>query len=330
MAVSRTGMDEELSTAVPGRTATFAVVAPVGPGDREVERVRDLLESLETFEGGNYRFVLVDDQQGPSRFSSIVPETLRDRFTEIKNPRNGRGSGWAAGCAVAVLTGLNELAKAGLSFEFVLKLDTDALVIRPFSQALSRMFAIRPEVGMVGTIRDPNMPERGDETVRPLGRALDKLMKQFTVWRATKCGGLTFQIALWGRFRLIRDTIRHAFINGFRVGEHCYGGGYALSHACIRALQERGLLARPCVWLPTPLVEDMIVSLCVKSVDLALQDASGQEEPFAIRFRGLPDRPENLVARGHSIIHSVKDFGDLKEADVRSYFRQRRLREATV
>lgn len=302
----------------------------MGPGEREVERVRDLVESLETFEGGNYHLVLVDDQPGPARFNRAVPDTVRDRFTEIKNPRNGRGSGWAAGCAVAVLAGLHELTKRALPFEFAVKLDTDALVIRPFSQALSRQFASHPEVGMIGTIRDPSLPERGDETVRPLGRALDKLLKQFTVWRATKCGGVTVQIAFWGRFRLIRDTIRHAFINGFRVGEHCYGGGYALSHACVRALHARSLLARPCVWLPTPLVEDMIVSMCVKSVDLALQDGSGREEPFAIRFRGLPDRPENLLARGHSIIHSVKDFGDLKEADVRAYFRRRRHREVAV
>jgi hypothetical protein len=56
------------------------VVAAVGPNDREVERVRDLFDSLEAYEANNYDFVLVDDEQGSSRFAQVVPDFLRSRY----------------------------------------------------------------------------------------------------------------------------------------------------------------------------------------------------------------------------------------------------------
>ncbi|MBW0000204.1 MAG: hypothetical protein JO015_13970 [Verrucomicrobia bacterium] len=309
----------------------FAVVSAVGPSDREVDRVQDLFDSLEAFEPGNYHFVLIDDSPGTSRFTNIVPKCLRDRYIEIKNPRRGQGCGWAAGCAVAVLAGLNELLRRRIAFTFALKLDTDALVIRPFAEKISRQFAAVSRIGMIGTVRNPELGDQAREAVKPMGRVLDKLSKQFTVWRRTPLGRPAVQIALWGRYRLIRDTIREAFINGFRVGEHCYGGGYALSRPCIEAFAARGLLARPRIWLRTPLVEDLLISLCVKSVDFDLKDLSGKDEPFAIRYLGLPDTPENLVTRGHSIIHSVKDCEAqaLTEAELRSFFRDLRT-QATL
>ena len=40
---------------------SFGIVVPVGPGPQEINRVRDLLDSLETYEPGNFHLVLVDD-----------------------------------------------------------------------------------------------------------------------------------------------------------------------------------------------------------------------------------------------------------------------------
>jgi hypothetical protein len=166
--------------------------------------------------------------------------------------------------------------------------------------------------------------------MKPLAGAIDKLLKQVTVWRATPAGGAAVQIAFWGHYKTIRDTIRHAIMNGFRIGEHCYGGGYALSWSCVKAFVKAGLLADPRIWLPTPLVEGIIVSMCTKAVDFHLKDLSGIDEPFAVRYRGLPAPAEKLVEEGHSVIHSVKDFEDLNETALRSYFRQLRQQFAVA
>jgi len=308
----------------------FAVIAAVGPNEREVERVRDLFDSLETYEANNYDFVLVDDEQRSSRFAQVIPDYLQDRYIELKNPRRGEGGGWAAGCAVGVLAGISELLGRETDYEFVLKVDTDTLIIGHFAQKIIDCLHEFPHVGMVGSVRDADNLDREGERMKPLAGAIDKLLKQVTVWRATPAGGLAIQIAFWGHYRTIRDTIRYAIMNGFRIGEHCYGGGYALSWNCVKAFAKAGLLANPRIWLPTPLVEDVIISMCTKSVDLHLKDLGGIDQPFAVRYRGLPAAPEKLVEEGHSVIHSVKDFEDLNEGALRSYFRQLRQQLAVA
>jgi hypothetical protein len=323
--VSSTRTEEDLSRE---RTGKFALVVAVGPDQKEPERVLDLIDSLEAFEAGNYDFILVDDQQGPSRFADAIPATLRLRYTEIKNPRRGKGEGWAAGCTVAILAGMSELIRRGMRFDFVLKLDTDALIIGPFSQKVTDCFRQHPHVGMLGSIRQANGTEPEGERIKPLAGAIDKLLKQVTIWRATPVGGPAVQMALWGNYRTIRDTIRNALMNGFRIGEHCYGGGYALSRECVKAFAKAGLLANPRIWLPTPLVEDLTISMCTKAVDFHLKDMSGEAQPFAVRYRGLPAAPEKLVEDGRSVIHSVKDFEDLKEVELRAYFRRLRKQPA--
>ena len=41
-------------------------------------------------------------------------------------------------------------------------------------------------------------------------------------------------------------------------------------------------------------------------------------EPFAVAWRGLPGSPEELAARGASIVHSVKLDGEDEEASLRA------------
>lgn len=48
-------------------------------------------------------------------------------------------------------------------------------------------------------------------------------------------------------------------------------------------------------------------------------------EPFAVAWRGLPGSPEELAARGASIVHSVKLDGEDEEASLRA-----RLQRATA
>jgi hypothetical protein len=92
--------------------------------------------------------------------------------------------------------------------------------------------------------------------------------------------------------------------------------------------QQAGLLANPRIWLPTPLVEDLTISICTKAVDFRLKDMSGEAQAFAVRYRGLPAAPEKLNEDGRSVIHSVKDFEDLEEVELRAYFRRLRKQPA--
>jgi hypothetical protein len=44
----------------------------------------------------------------------------------------------------------------------------------------------------------------------------------------------------------------------------------------------------------------------------------------SVQFKGLCATPGKLVEQGYAIIHSVKDFADQREADIREFFRGRR------
>ena len=302
----------------------FAIVTPVGKNPAEAERIDDLIDSLEAHEPGRYWFVMVNDGLDPSLYRDRLSSRLRDRFLEIENPRQGRGDGWAAGCAVGVLAGIQHVLHSGCHVDFVLKLDTDALVIAPFSETICAEFRKDPAIGILGQVRDPSTPERQCEQMTPLGYAMDKLMQQLTIWRKTPLGPPKLQIGLFGDSRVIRNTLRFAFVKGARVGEHCYGGAYAISRPCCEDLDQSGLLRKPTIWLRTPLPEDILISFCTQSLGYSLKDFSQPGELFAVRYQGLPASPAELVTARRSLIHSVKDFGTFKERDTRSYFRERR------
>jgi hypothetical protein len=304
----------------------FGVLMPIGPGPDEPGRLRDTVSALEFFESGNFCLVIVDDGKEDRDFGRVVSELGPDRVTVMKNPRRGRGRGWEGACTSAVLGSLGHLADANV--EFVLKLDSDALVIAPFADQIISRFAGDSSVGMLGSryYADGTEPDR--EWVRSVAVATEKLMRPFALWRRTRVGFFpAVQTGLFGRYKRIRNTIRSAFVNGYRVGDHCQGGGYALSRGCLKALERHGHLDDPCTWLPTPVPADDVQALCVKAVGLHFRDFSGDGEPFACHWRGLPDSPENLLRRGAAIIHSLKDHAGRTEAQTRAFFRALRNRK---
>jgi hypothetical protein len=48
---------------------------------------------------------------------------------------------------------------------------------------------------------------------------------------------------------------------------------------------------------------------------------------MAMRWRGLPAHPDELLAKGKLLTHSVRFWGDLREPEIRGIFRAARARE---
>ena len=297
----------------------FAVIMLIGPGPKEVERARDVVESLTTYEPENFTLFLVDDvPSGRPLVEEIAPH-IRERTVYLKNPRNGKGSGWCAGTTTGLLTAFRRASD--LPIEFVLKIDTDTLIIGRFSEKVAARFRKVPHIGILGAYQ--YSPARMKD--RSSSPALEKLLRQVTIWRRTPLGGPALQVALLGKYRRIRDIIRKAILNGYRLGEHCSGGGFAASASCVRAMRDAGRLEHPTMWLRTPLGDDTVAALCAASVEYGIQSFEGKGDPFACKHVGLPDTPERLAEAGYSIIHSVKDHGKQSEEAIRAYFRHRRL-----
>ncbi len=299
----------------------WAVMMLIGPQPEEIERARDTVASLLAYEPTGGLLLLVDDCRTPRPLAEQIAPSLAAgrRVVSLLNPRLGRANGWGPGTGAGALGALREACKVP-DLRFVLKLDTDALVVAPFVAQVNGKFAACPQAGILGTYQF-SPAQRTEATSTP---ALEKLLRQFTIWRRTPAGGPALQLAFWGKYKRVRNVLRQAIMNGYRLGEHCAGGSYAISMPCVRALQAAGLLDDPTRFLQVPLGDDPLLALLAAAAGYGLAPFDAAGEPFAIRHRGLPDTPENLLARGHSIIHSVKDHGDQTEVALRAFFRNRR------
>ncbi|MBW0001641.1 MAG: hypothetical protein JO015_21300 [Verrucomicrobia bacterium] len=300
--------------------ARFAVILPVGPATEEIVRARDLLDSLQAYEAGNFTLVLVDDHAGARDLDREIAGEADYPRVVTTNPRRGRGSGWGSGAAAGTLAALQTVVGLPDDHDFVVKLDTDSLVIDAFSERVLEAFQRRREMGIMGAYQFSPASDRESSSAP----ALEKLLRQWAVWRRTPLGGTALQVGFLGRYGRIRNVIRRALLNGYRLGEHCSGGGYAMSMRAVRALETEGLLDDPLLWLKTPLGEDTVLSLCVQAVGFCIQQNEAEREVFGVKHLGLLAAPEELGRRGYAIIHSVKDHKEYREGQTRAYFRQMR------
>jgi hypothetical protein len=266
----------------------FGVVIPVGPEPRDVDRMEALVGELRRHERADEaRLIVVDDAPQPRRLTLDWPSVtvLRTRVRE-----RGRPDLFTAHTA-----GTLEALSAARGLEFVLKLDTDAAIVGPFSERLRTEFA-DPSLGVVGSYdrtsgggtRDWSMWEaRIARADRPLVlRRVDRRPRVVYRPRASR-----------ERVRALRARA----IAFAPAGAHCLGGAYAVSS---RFLNEAELDWRP--WVASGLGEDVVTGLLASAAGLRMKSLTDGGQPFALAWQGLPASPEEIVARGHAIVHSVK------------------------
>ena len=292
----------------------FGVLIPVGPGDEELDRLTDTLESLIAHEPADrVRLVLVDDAPRPRPLAEHAPlpnvEVIRTPLWEQGTP--DPMSAMVAGTC----EGMRALAATDVAF--ALKLDTDALVIAPFADKLQAVFEAEPDVGVAGSY---------DRTCT--GAARD-----FSFWeRELRLNRLPLQVLrIKGRRkpawkprtdrRRAAALERRAAASGYRRGEHCQGGSYAVA----RSMLDHGDLFDFRPWIGGRVGEDVVIGLLCRAAGLRLRGLVGEREPFGLGHIGLPGDPDWLAERGHSIVHSLKDTDTRRESDLRAHFRARRV-----
>jgi hypothetical protein len=307
--------------------ADIAVVMLVGPGQKEIDRTADTLDSIWAHEPHVAWCVLIDDSlhdRDLARRFSIPPTT---NTVSIMNPRYGRGIGIGGGCCTGLLSALSWIHKH-TNAPFSLKLDTDALVIAPFVQKIQRAFDAMPEVGMLGSYDIGCDGSKRDFS--GWGREARKWSAPLNVSRNPAKLGRYLRFNLWGRPAIIRSHIQTALAQGYQLGEHCLGGAYAVSGEMISRMAAKGYFDDPVLWRDTTCGEDVMLGMYTRAVGLMSKSLVAQNEPFGIRHVGLADTPENLLAKGYSFIHSLKNDRAFSEEYIRAFFAERRLTGAPL
>lgn len=307
-----------LSTA----TQPFAVAVAIGPGDREIERVTDLAASVAYYEPGPAHFVMIDDSPEPRGLERAVTLPAGWTAVSLPHPRHDRATTFKVGKGIisAVLAAMKWI-QANTEARYVLKLDTDSLVIAPFATRLEKLFTDSAQLGMVGAYkRTPNGTARDwSGHAKVLKRTFEPPQLD---WRhplaSTRARAAFRPPAAADVYQLARKS------GAYDPGEHCMGGGYAVSRTLLDRLAAARLLAEPMRWTGIDLPEDVTVGMHTRAVGMTLADDVEPGGIFGVRYRGLPFLPEELVEKRYAVIHAVKNDDRMDEAAIRRFFAKRR------
>jgi hypothetical protein len=318
--------------------AKFAIFIPVGPTEEEIQRTYDLLESLFTYEPKVSAVIFVDDMPESRKLETKFEIPSSCNVVSLLNPRRGLGVGYQGGGCVASVAAYAYI-NTHLDVDFILKCDTDALIIGPFSQQVFKAFEANPDLGIIGSFGQSCNPNSRyyryfADAKEQLRNALQIVPKPDSLTESDKKLG---NIQLTDRLRLtieqiiafgvIRSYIDKALNNGYDLGEYMQGGSYALSRNLICGLGLAGYFEHPLLWRDIPCGEDVMMGIYTRSIGMNFLSLTGIGKPFAIQYRGLPYPPAALLQRGHAIIHSTKNDKIYPEGEIRSYFREQRLKQ---
>lgn len=273
----------------------LAIVIPAGPADDVV----DTLASIIHFTQAPRFIVIVDDTPHDLRMSL---EKVSPDVHVVPAPPGALGTN--GGLWVKIASGYRYVLDH-FSFDILLRIDADALMIGAgIGELAAKRFAEDRTLGMLGSYRvDPTGAIRDWS---PGARAL-----------ALECSPYGFAQAPLRR--TLRNVRKRALVNGYIPGEHPLGGAYLYSAPAVRAIAGLGFLDLPDL-SRSRLGEDQLFALLTVAAGFRIGDFGGPDDPLALRWRGLPAAPEDLLMRGKLIAHSVRFWGQMSEEEIRSYF----------
>jgi hypothetical protein len=296
----------------------FAAIVPVGPGPIDV--AIDLIDSIACWQPGLEWCVFVEDRPYLSDLAPIVSARYGCLAKSVRNPRRECAPAWVtshhwySGINAGILEALSWL-HAHSDAEFILRIDTDALVVGPFSDVIRQCHMREPGAGVLGCLNGScNLVVRAlfDESREPYLLRL----------RRSKSSELESPHAreVVDAFEAIRPHVDEAVRHGYATSRHCQGGACAITRRMLERMVDAGYLCHTNVWLNIPIADDMVLAMYAYAVGLRPMDCDG----FGVQFRALAYSPEELLARGYGIIHSVRNDHRFSETAIRQFFRQRR------
>ncbi len=278
------------------------VVIPVGPNS-QVEFIEDTVLSYEYYTKLSFKVIFADDsQQG-------IGNQLKTLFPAADVITTKKAMGGWAGLYITLSLAFRQAVEQ-YKFKAVLKLDTDALIIgeAPEKEDLE-LFALHPNAGIAGQY--PN-----DYLGKPwnIKWPRQRIVNSTRTWKFFRR-----PMANWQLIKLHNKALK----NGYKTGESVFGGAYFMSEAYLISLYENGLLPNY-TFQSLNLGEDHLFSLLAKANGFMLSGLCGDGLPFGCAWKGLPVSPEKLLADNKKIIHSVRYWEDMKEDDIRSFFKEKR------
>jgi hypothetical protein len=287
------------------------IVIPVGPTCK-LEYIIDTIDSIKSYIHCTYTIIISDDSH-----DSAIQQRLQISHPDLiilKTTKNyGKGLG-----LYTTLSNAYRYALDHFNFKALLRLDTDALMIGPGSEnQIIEFFERNPSVGMAGRYVKglQSADEFGNVWINGGRRPIVAIAKIFTKYY------LRHPFIYWR----IRKLLFTAINEGYDLGEFVFGGAYAFSRLGLEKLRDNNLLPMDKV-LGADMEEDHFFSLSMVSVGMRLADLASGDAPFACTWRGLPAHPQTILQANKKIIHSTRYWEEMKEDEIRKFFKDKRER----
>jgi hypothetical protein len=284
------------------------VLMPVGAlsSRNRLDHIIDSIESICHYTTPDRRIV-IQDNSSPMHLG----EKLSDRFPEVAVIRAPDNYGLRGGLYKSESLAMLHI-HATYDFDIMIKFDTDALMLDyGLEDEAIAYFERHPEVGLLG-----HHLVEGEGIAWGRKRIATETSTFGWVRDRHRCNRLSLYLQM-------------ALANGYRVGEHALGGSYIMSRKLVDRLVQGDFLLREeirrCV-----IGEDQLFGLLTKAAGMEIANFQIPEHPMAIVWRGLPCSPAELVEQGAKIAHSTRFWQDMKEDDIRAFFRTRREQEKRV
>jgi hypothetical protein len=282
----------------------IAVIVPAGPRDD----VLDTLASVVHYTDRSRVIVVIDDTAGARGGLSGIRDLSPDIAVLPPPPRAPGGLG---GLWVKIASGYRWLLER-YEPQTILRLDADALLIgQGLESCAEAAFRDRPAVGLLGSYRTDPAGEQRDWS-----------------WAASRLGVET-GLRGWrhpARRSQLRQFLTAARAHGYQDGENVLGGAYLHSYQAAQHIQASGWFDRPEL-ATSRLGEDHIMSLITRAAGFGLAELGGPQGPLAVKWKGLSAHPADLLASRKLVVHSVRSWPGLSEAEIRRTFQQARARD---
>jgi hypothetical protein len=271
----------------------IAVIIPAGPRDD----IADTLASVVQYTDSSRIIAVVNDTSRVLSFSDLSSDIT---VLDPAPARPGTDGGlWIK--VAAAYRWVIEQFQPGV----ILRLDADALILRSgIEAAAEEAFARHPEAGLLGSYKVG--PDGNPRDFQPVVRQLRN---------ETGLPGLRHP-RLWAG---LRRHVKLAREHGYADGEHVLGCAYVHSFTAVEKIYRNGWLDQP--WMEaSKLGDDQIMSLLTVASGYQIADFGGPSDPLAVKWRGLPAHPDELLAKGKLITHSVRSWESLAERQIRDIF----------
>ncbi|MGC4034229.1 MAG: hypothetical protein QM754_21325 [Tepidisphaeraceae bacterium] len=174
----------------------YAIFTMLGPGETDARRLRTLLRGLFRHEPATPVLAIVNDTGGTlPKLDDLVPGDC-ELIELVQRERRG-----IHGISHNTLLALRELSKRS-DLDFVVKIDTDALVIGPFADAIGRYFSEHSEIGQVG--RAERMCDGSATRFDLYDKFIRRMKRRLQVWRSPSWGVAQ---AFWGDHAKMRSLL---------------------------------------------------------------------------------------------------------------------------